>query len=353
MNVSPIPIENVYYLLCYAWNRLDEGEIVDVSQLPSTSLVDLFARVLTNGVEHLARRGLERVYVPHEEELPGIRGRIDILQTERRLLRKHGRAACIYDELSTNSIPNQIIKATLLTLRRHASLEKRNRDAVMTICRRLQHIEDIQITARLFRRVQLHSNSRYYRFLLNICELIHSSWLVDEKVGSHRFRDFLEDETRMALVFQDFVFNFLRIERSDLKVRRENILWRIDPLHSVDTSLLPTMQTDISIDAGDQHIILDTKFYRSTLTEYRGGKKIHTENLYQLFSYIMNRLPSSLPCEGILLYPTIEEDVCASFPILGHIIQVRTLNLAQSWQKIRADPLNLIPSYAEPHNMAC
>jgi 5-methylcytosine-specific restriction enzyme subunit McrC len=352
MKESPIPIENIYYLLCYAWNRLDEGEIVDVSQLPSTSLVDLFARVLTNGVEHLARRGLERVYVPHEEELPGIRGRIDILQTERRLLRKHGRAACVYDELSTNSIPNQIIKATLLALRRHASLDKKNRDAVTATCRRLQQVEDIQITARLFRRVQLHSNSRYYRFLLNICELIHNSWLVDEKVGSHRFRDFLEDETRMALLFQEFVFNFLRIERPDLNVRRENILWRLDPSLAVDTSLLPIMQTDVSMDAVDRHIILDTKFYRNTLTEYRGGKKIHTENLYQLFSYMMNRRPSSLPCEGILLYPTVEESVAADFPILGHTIKVRTLNLAQSWQKIRADLLNLIPGFAEPHNMA-
>jgi 5-methylcytosine-specific restriction enzyme subunit McrC len=116
MDASPIPIENIYYLLCYAWDKLEQGRFVDVSRLKSTELVDLFAAVLIQGVERLAKRGLERTYTTREEEFPGIRGRVDLLQTERRLLRKHGRAACRYDELSANSLPNQIIKSTLKLL---------------------------------------------------------------------------------------------------------------------------------------------------------------------------------------------------------------------------------------------
>ena len=43
MNNTPkIPIQNIYYLLCYAWNRLEERDIVDVSGIDSTNLVDLF-----------------------------------------------------------------------------------------------------------------------------------------------------------------------------------------------------------------------------------------------------------------------------------------------------------------------
>jgi len=55
-----IPIQNIYYLLCYAWDKLEEKEIVDVEPLDSTSLADLFARVLINGTNHLLKRGFDR-----------------------------------------------------------------------------------------------------------------------------------------------------------------------------------------------------------------------------------------------------------------------------------------------------
>ena len=55
----------------------------------------------------------------------------------------------------------------------------------------------------------------------------YGSWLIDETEGIDRFKNFLEDEREMAYVFQQFVYNFLKIERPDLRVRRENILWKV------------------------------------------------------------------------------------------------------------------------------
>jgi 5-methylcytosine-specific restriction enzyme subunit McrC len=340
VSTSRIPIENLYYLLCYAWNQLEQGQIADVSRLESTELVDLFARVLNKGVDHLARRGLEQIYVAHQDELRGIRGKIELLPTERRMLRRHGRAACMYDDLSVNSIPNQIIKSSLRALGRHPSINAKNRAAVMKTVREMQGVQEIPITSGMFRRVQLHSNSRHYRFLLNVCELIHGFWLVDEKSGAYRFREFLEDGKKMAYVFQLFVFNFLRIERPDLHVHRENIPWQT--AFAADASFLPIMQTDVSMDIDDRHIILDTKYYRDTLVEYYGSKKLRTEHLYQLFSYLVNRGATAGACEGILLYPTVDITLSEQFNILGFQITVRTLNLAQSWQSLHADLYNLI-----------
>jgi 5-methylcytosine-specific restriction enzyme subunit McrC len=39
-----IPIENIYYLLGYAWNKLEEKERVNVSIDDKTELLDLFAK---------------------------------------------------------------------------------------------------------------------------------------------------------------------------------------------------------------------------------------------------------------------------------------------------------------------
>jgi len=115
---SAIPISNVYYLLCYAWNRLEQGAIIDINQTPVTELVDLYALVLCDGVRHLARRGLEQGYQSREEELTGIRGRLDFAVSLRRSLFLQGRTHCRYDELSPDTNANRIIKSTLVALQK-------------------------------------------------------------------------------------------------------------------------------------------------------------------------------------------------------------------------------------------
>ena len=39
-----IPVRNIYYLLCYAWDHVGEGDTVDVGSEKFGGLVDLFAR---------------------------------------------------------------------------------------------------------------------------------------------------------------------------------------------------------------------------------------------------------------------------------------------------------------------
>src|SRR5215217_2420927 len=103
-----IPIQNIYYLLCFAWNKLDEGETVDVSSLKSTELADLLARVLISGFHHLVRRGIDRDYLAFHEETPRIRGRINFPESLKRNLVMMGRPLCEFDELSYDILHNRI-----------------------------------------------------------------------------------------------------------------------------------------------------------------------------------------------------------------------------------------------------
>ena len=199
-----IPIQNIYYLLCYAWNQLEQGGLIDVTRVPTTRLEDLFAKVLCDGIQHLARRGLEQGYQLREEELAGVRGRISVLESARRFMPQHGRAVCHFDELTVNTLANRILKGTLGRLAAIDTLHPESRKRVRLLLRDLHDIDDDEVTALSFRQVQLHSNNRFYRFLLNVCELIHGAWLIDSATGKTRFRDFLRDERRMARVFQDF-----------------------------------------------------------------------------------------------------------------------------------------------------
>ena len=58
-----IPIKNIYYLLSYAWNRLEESELVDVSAEDESDLLNLLGRVLLNGTKTLLKRGIDRQYI--------------------------------------------------------------------------------------------------------------------------------------------------------------------------------------------------------------------------------------------------------------------------------------------------
>lgn len=81
-----IPIENIYFLLCYAWNKLDEKERVDVSIDDKTELLDLFAKVLITSSKLLLKRGIDKSYIDHQEEISGVKGKIEISQTLKRNL---------------------------------------------------------------------------------------------------------------------------------------------------------------------------------------------------------------------------------------------------------------------------
>ena len=268
MSPAQIPIHNLYYLLCYAWNHLEQGEVVDVSKVPSNELLDLFAVVLCQGVEHLARRGLEQGYATHEEELFGVRGRIDPLRSGRRFLPHHGRAACIFDELSVNTLPNRIIKNTLRLLERFSNLHPTLKKKTRFLYNSLAGIAETGISLQSFGQVQLHSNNRFYLFLLSICKLIHESALIEPNSGNHKFRDFIRDEKAMAKVFQDFLYNFIRLEVPEWTVKSENIHWDASSETDPELNYLPRMQTDISLRRASTKVIIDAKYYRNPMSNY-------------------------------------------------------------------------------------
>lgn len=207
-----IPIENIYYLLCYAWNRLEERDLVNVLTTDCRSLLDLFGRVLLHGMTHLLKRGLDRGYLRHAEEGRCLRGKLGLATTVKRDLLRLGEVYCEFDELSHNVLHNQIIRTTLRELAGHPKLDESLRADLLGVYRHLHGIETVQLSAILFARVQLSRNNAFYGFLLNVCEMLYTHVLAREGNGDYKFQDFLRDEARMAALFQDFVTNFYRHE---------------------------------------------------------------------------------------------------------------------------------------------
>jgi 5-methylcytosine-specific restriction enzyme subunit McrC len=332
-----IPIANIYYLLCYAWDVLEQKEtLADVDGLQSNDILDLFARVLVKGIHRLRRRGLDRGYLPREGEIPAVRGKLIVTQTLRRDLLRYGRASCEWDELEYDTLPNRILKTTLQRLYDAEELNQTTRADVHDLIRWLSPVQNIELHTENFRRVQLHRNNRIYSFLLHICEFIHEHWLPLEHGGARRFADFIRKG--LSTLFEKFVFNFYKRELpADWHVSAPVLKWQLVSPNRDALALVPRMETDVCLRGPRRAIILDTKFYAQALkTGAYGQAKLSSSNLYQLFTYLRQRSSETgwEEAEGVLLYPRGARDFAVEFITHGHRVRALTLNLNEPWQKI-------------------
>ena len=339
-----IPIQNIYYLLCYAWNKLDESDIVDVRAIDSNELIDLFAKVLSNGISRLLKQGLDKYYLEHTESVLGIKGKLHLSETLKQNVLPLKRTVCIYDEFDYNVLHNQILKTIINKLLHSKKLDSSIKDDLHKVYLKLPPISEIRIRNSHFNQIKLHRNNSHYDFLLKICKIIYENLFIDETTGTYKFRDFIRDEKSMAYLFEAFVRNFYKFE-TDFYISSDLIKWKLVPENLKDLEILPAMFTDITLLSIDRKIIIDTKYYKEAFQFRYDTQKIKSSNLYQLFAYIKNQendLELTKNCEGVLLYPSIHNDFEYTFKNDNHKIKIISINLNQDWKKIRSDLLKIV-----------
>jgi 5-methylcytosine-specific restriction enzyme subunit McrC len=333
-----IPIENIYYLLCYAWNKLDDKDRVSVSIDDKTELLDLFAKVLINASRLLLKRGIDKSYIDITEDLAGVKGKLEFSQTVKSNILFKQRTVCTFDDFSANILSNRILVTTIYRLTRTKGLDKQLKAQLWGLQKMFSGIEQVELKSVLFKQVKLNRNNRFYGFIMNVCEIIYENTLPSEDQGKYKFADFTRDDNKMNQLFEAFVRNFYRIEQKKYTtVKKETIKWQFSYSDNESFQYLPQMETDITLENENEKIIIDAKFYRETMTANYDKERIRSTNLYQLFSYLLNQQdkdPKTINTTGILLYPTIEDDYNLQFKYDNHNIQIRTVNLNTNWRNI-------------------
>lgn len=340
-----IPIENIYYLFCYAWDRFEEAQSIPLGASPSPDLPNLLGRVLLHGTRSLLRRGLDRNYQDRIEDLPTVRGRIELGDTMLLQARSIRRLVCEFDELSHDLLHNQIIKASLRRLARAKLIDRSLANELVRTAARMPDVSDIWLDRSAFARVQLHRNNAYYDLLLKVAELAFDCLLPEPGGGGFAFQDVLRDEAKMARVFEDFVRNFYRTEQTALQVLPLTISWDALALSRTGTGRLPAMIADIYLKGAERRLIIDTKYYANALQRsLHGTESFQSSNLYQLFAYLKNAATDPLfaGCEGMLLYPMNGNRLRETFLVQGHVIALATINLALPWPQIAESLLGLL-----------
>ena len=149
----------------------------------------------------------------------------------------------------------------------------------------------------------------------------------------------------MRRVFQDFVYNFYRVEQGYFTVSSERLDWDTTYVDPEARALLPEMATDVCLDSSSRKIVIECKFSPDVLRENWGKLSARSDHLYQLFSYLKHfegRGGAHEHCEGLLLYPTATHPVDFIFDTQGHTVRVVTVDLRETWSDIRTQMLNLL-----------
>ncbi|WP_139305864.1 hypothetical protein [Paenibacillus sp. GP183] len=80
-----IPVQNVYYLLSYAYNRLTEKSLVEIHASSDISTINFLVRLLCGALDELFRSGLDRSYISVSDEIRTIRGKVNVSESIKNL----------------------------------------------------------------------------------------------------------------------------------------------------------------------------------------------------------------------------------------------------------------------------
>ena len=329
-----IPVQNIYYMLSYAFQVLNEQGYKDIATEQFDNVAELCAAILSKGIAVQLKRGLGKEYIPQTEALSSLRGKIDITESikTQSLLRKQ--LICTYDDFTVNSYLNRILKSTMELLL-HADVSKVRKKAIRKLLVYFADVDVLDVHS-INWNIRYDRNNQTYRMLISICYLVVKGLLQTNTDGSTRLMDFI-DEQRMCRLYEKFILEYYRKEHPEITARASQIPWQLDDGFS---DMLPIMQSDITLSKGNRTLIIDAKYYaHNTQTQYN-VHTLHSGNLYQIFTYVKNKDAEygDVPHEvsGMLLYAKTDEQIQPDheYHMSGNKISVRTLDLNCIFEKI-------------------
>lgn len=341
---AAIRVRNLYFMLLYAWELFPEGRQAELPDDEGPGEVNLFARLLVDGVKRLLRRGLAKGYVEMHEETSTPHGRFRLSETLSRATLVHGKAVCSYTQLTVDTSLNRVLKATMRALSYTEGLKHDTAHELRLLSQRLSEVCDIRFGLGMFREVQFNGSSRDYVLLLRLCEFISKRLLPGEGSAQAQFLEVTEDEVTMPQVFEAFLRAFYRVEQNQFAISASHVPWRIEADRTEDLTYIPTMRTDITLMSRDEIIIIDAKYYRNIFRSHRGATaKLRSEHLYQIQSYMKHAQDrAGGTVRGILVYAaTGEGSLDLRYRLDGLPLEVVSLNLDRPWAAIANDVLAL------------
>ena len=319
-----IKIKNIYYMLSYAFHVLNEKGYNKIATEDFENTADLFSEILINAVGKQIKQGLYKDYIPFDETVTSIKGKMNITESINNKSLINKKMNCTYDEFSHNNYLNQIIR-------------KKRLKRILMYFRNVDVIDSKSINW----KIRYDRNNMNYRMIIGVCYLTLNGLLQTEEKGNKKLMEFLDDRA-MSRLYEKFILEYYKKEYKDyegFKADSPQIKWQLD--EDDDFDLLPKMQTDVTLEYKDKILIIDAKYYSKSTQEHFNKKTIHSGNLYQIFTYVKNKEEElknkDYTVSGMLLYAGTDEDGILDevYRMSGNTIAVKTLGLNHDFELIK------------------
>ena len=341
-------IKNIYYMLSYVYTHLIQKDYKDIDVEVFDNIGDILAVILFKIVSKQVKRGLIKEYKAEEDELSVLTGKINIEKSIKLKANNKNKLYCEFDKLSMDNYLNSIIKTAMYVLVLSKDISSQNKKNLKKLVLLFSNVNTLKVNEIRWNDIKYNRHNSNYSGIINICYLILNDLLMTTEDGEYKVAESLS-EKKMCSIYEKFVLSYYQKHYPSLRPKASKIKWNLD--NELD-KFLPEMKSDITLTYGENILIIDTKYYSQSMQkiELYNSKTIHSNNLYQIFTYVKNKdINKNGKVSGMLLYAKTNEDIIpnSEYIMSGNKIMVRTLDLnkdfkfiAQSLNKIASDLIN-------------
>lgn len=266
------------------------------------SLLEVLIRLFCDKLFEAVHLGLPRRYVAMEEDIPTLRGRLDVIRQFSTLAASPDRLACRFDELSSDIALNQIMKAAVARLLK-LSRSPRNQRRLRELSFAFADVTDVPVPSLRWNSVILDRTNARWKDLLELARLLLGERFQTTTSGRGKGFSLLFE---MNTLFEEFVGRTLRCAlvgtglQVDLQGGRLHCLAELDDDHTPTGRRRFVTKPDIIIRRGPERLmIIDTKWKRLAPSIDDPKQGVSQADVYQMMAYgRIYQCPSLM-----LLYP--------------------------------------------------
>jgi 5-methylcytosine-specific restriction enzyme subunit McrC len=350
--VAKIPISNIWLLLLYAsdcYKTLGQKQRAELENNPE-QLMELAARLYCQAADKRLMYYLATDYQPTIKAVNRVRGKIDILTTQRKQLLAKGKIQCKYDDLTLDTPKNRYIHAAA-----HFLVKKLNDDQLIKKCRKIIHqFTALNIGQTTNYRYEIERFSHKDNTLLSLANLIFSLSIPTELDGLHTIDQPHKTDHWLRKLFEKAIIGFYRVNLDPhqwIIHAGKKLNWQYTNATENIKRYLPTMKTDLIIEnrSQNQRLVIDTKCTSILKKSRFRPNSFSSHHLYQLYAYLRSQEKQSdslsISASGMLLYPTVGVTINESMLIQGHKLAFCTIDLTQDNTKIKESLLALLNDF--------
>ncbi len=288
----------VFLEMLRVWRGLRHAELPpsSIRSLKRFPMLEAFVYLFLHNLAHLARHGLARRYVPVEDNLPYLRGRLLFREQLRENLTNRARFFVAHDEFNANRPANRLIRSTLSRLRRNVRNDA-NRQLLRELSDAFSDVPRSTDPATDWRRHSVDRTMQHYKPVMAWVRLFLFGEGLATYRGKHENQSLLFP---MEEIYEDFVTHSFRCWQSEYGVRAQG------PQRPLTRSPKAFwMKPDITLGkSGVPQFILDAKWKRLKSKAEDGEKRgIVQADMYQLYAY-----GKRYGCETVaLVYPRTKD----------------------------------------------